>query len=275
MRKHRKKTKKGYFPTHEQNRMKNEGNVKEARDYFFSSKNKILYHLVEQRYSWMNRYIYKTDKEILELGCGAGLSRTFIRNQHLLLTDVAKHEWVDKKMDALHLDCPDHSLDVIISSHMIHHLANPAQFFAHAGTKLKSGGRIIIQDIYTGWLMKLALRLMRHEGYSDDTDVFDRLHVCNLPDDPWSANCSVPKLLFFGVGGGTKRFEQELPMYRIRKRERNECLMFFLSGGVIAKTWYLPAGEKGVKIIQKLDRLFVKLCPAVFASGCSIVLERV
>ncbi len=201
MRKHRKKTKKGYFPTHEQNRMKNEGNVKEARDYFFSSKNKILYHLVEQRYSWMNRYIYKTDKEILELGCGAGLSRTFIRNQHLLLTDIAKHEWVDKKMDALHLDCPDHSLDVIICSHMIHHLANPAQFFAHAGTKLKSGGRIIIQDIYTGWLMKLALRLMRHEGYSDDTDVFDRLHVCNLPDDPWSANCSVPKLLFFGVGG--------------------------------------------------------------------------
>lgn len=76
--------------------------------------------------------------------------------------------------------------------------ANPASFLDNLAVKLKKGGRVIIQDVYTCSLMKLALRIMRHEGWSDEVNIFDRDCICNDPMEPWSANCSIPKLLFGG-----------------------------------------------------------------------------
>lgn len=258
-----------YFPKHEENRMKNEGDVNSARQYFMTGKNRILYHLIEQRVLWMNEYIKDTDKTIIELGCGAGLSKQFIHNKNLILTDIAEHAWVDQYMDALDIDCPDESVDVFICSHMIHHIANPASFFDNVGKKLKPQGRIIIQDIYTSFLMKVVLRIMRHEGWSDQVNVYDRNTVCNNPNDAWSANCSIPKLMFWGGG-----FNDEFPMYEILKMSRNECLIFLTSGGVIAKTWHIPFGERGVRVIKKIDKILTECLPSIFACGCSIVLQR-
>ena len=187
------------------------------------------------------------------------------------MTDVADHEWVDRVVDAMNLDYPDSSVDVFVCSHMIHHLANPATFFDSLAKKLKPGGRIIIQDIYTCLLMKIVLRLMRHEGWSDSVNVFDRSAICNDPSDAWSANCSIPKLLFWG-GGAT--FDREFPQYNVLKRTRNECFLFLLSGGVIAKTFYLPIKSYGIKIIKFIDNILVRTIPSVFACGCSIVLEK-
>lgn len=189
----------------------------------------------------MNKYIKADDKVVVELGCGAGLS---------------KQLWVDRYMDALNVDYPDGSIDVVICSHMLHHLVNPAAFFDDISRKLRSGGRIIIQDIYVCTLMKMALRLMRHEG-AESVNVFDREVVCNDPSDPWSANCAIPKLLF-----GGDRFLKEFPQYRIIKRTRNECFLFFLSGGVIAKTLYLPMGDKGAEFIKKIDQILTKAFPS-------------
>lgn len=262
-----------YFPKHEKNRMRNEGDVVSAREYFLTGKNRILYHLLRQRFSWMNNYIRTTDQTVLELGCGAGLSKQFIKSKKLILTDVAKHEWVDQYVDALNIDYSDESIDVIVCSHMIHHLSNPASFLDHVYPKLKPGGRIIIQDIYTGTLMKTVLRIMRHEGWSDAINVFDRETICNDPSDPWSANCSVPRLLFF-THSARGVFCDEFPAYRIIKRTRNECLLFLLSGGVIAKTFYIPMGDKCAAVIEKLDRFLVRLAPSVFACGCSVVLQK-
>ncbi len=260
-----------YFPSHDENRMKNEGNVEAARKYFLEGKNRVLYNLIKQRFSWMNDYIKSTDEVVIELGCGAGLSKEFIKSEKLILTDVAEHEWVDKYMDALNLTYPDNSIDVIICSHMIHHISNPASFLDSVSKKLKVGGRLIIQDIYTCTLMKTALRIMRHEGWSDNVDIFSRTDICNDPSDPWSANCSIPKLLFFWGG---KAFEREFPNYKVIKKTRNECFLFFTSGGVIAKTHYLHVGDKGARIIQKIDKALTKMAPSFFACGCSIVLER-
>ena len=119
--------------------------------------------------------------------------------------------------------------------------------------------------------MKLVLRIMRHEGWSDSVDIFDREAICNEASDPWSANCSIPKLLFFG---DKERFAEEFPMYNMVKRKKNECFLFLLSGGVIAKTFHLPLGDSGAKVIQKIDGFLVKLMPGIFACGCSVVLQK-
>ena len=118
--------------------------------------------------------------------------------------------------------------------------------------------------------MKTVLRIMRHEGWSDFADVFDRTAICNEPGDPWSANCSIPKLLF----SDKEKFEKEFPNLEMIKFERNECFMFLLSGGVIAKTWSLPVGKLGVKIISFIDKLLIKLFPSVFTCGVSVVLRK-
>lgn len=263
--------KKGYFPSHDKNRMKNEGDVVAARSYFLEGRNKILISLLEQRFKWMNEYIKDTDKNLIELGCGPGLSKFFIENKNLVLTDVLDNDWVDRHVDALNIDYPDESLDVIICSNMLHHLAKPADFFERTSKKLAKGGRILIQDMHTSLLMKLVLRLMRHEGYSDYVDVFNRDVICNNPEDPWSANCSIPKLLF----DNKETFEKFFPMYKIRKYELNECFMFYLSGGVIAKTFTLNIRGLGIKIIQQIDKMLVNFLPSIFAGSSSIVLEKI
>lgn len=179
--------------------------------------------------------------------------------------------WVDRHEDALNLSYGDNSLDVVIASHMIHHLASPYRFFCHLQSKLKSGGRIIIQDINTSMLMKLALRAMRHEGWDDRADIWNSNAICNQPDDPWSANCSIPKLLFSDI----KQFEKVFPGLKIIHSAQNECFMFFCSGGVIAKGPRLPLSKSLTKALSVIDKICVAALPGIFACGRSVVIEKV
>ena len=59
----------------------------------------------------MNKFL-KKKKLIYELGCGAGFSREFIKNKNLVVTDFYKHEWVDRKVDAMNLPFEKNSIDV-------------------------------------------------------------------------------------------------------------------------------------------------------------------
>ena len=105
---------------------------------------------------------------------------------------------------------------------MVHHLANPSAFFNHLYKYLKPGGYIIIQDIYTSFVMKFLLRVMRHEGWSYDVDVFSKDAICNNKDDSLSANCAIPELLL----DNKENFEKTFTGFRIIKKENNEVLLF-------------------------------------------------
>ena len=76
-----------YEPKHDENLMKNEGDVEAARAYFLEKRPNNLNFLLEKRYSWMNRFISKNSKAI-ELDSGAGFAKEFIKDKGLLLTDV-------------------------------------------------------------------------------------------------------------------------------------------------------------------------------------------
>ena len=258
-----------YFPRHADNRLSHEGDVGFAREHFIKNKANNLKFLLARRYAWMNDYIRDLDS-VIELGCGAGLSKFFLDCPGLILTDVHDAPWVDQRIDALNIPFDDDSIDAFICSHMIHHLANPHRFFSSLHDALKPGGLVIIQDIYTSLLMRILLRVMRHEGWSYDVDVFDPSTIANNPDDPWSANCAIPELLFHG----TRPFEEEFPGFSVIKNERNECLVFPLSGGVTAKTRTIPLPLRALKLVDAVDKLLVALSPGVFAFGCSIVLRK-
>lgn len=248
--------------------MQHEGDLEGSRKAFEKRPNNLVF-LLKHRFEWMNEYC-EGRENIIELGAGAGFTRYFIRTPNLKLSDFTKHPWIDLEIDALNIGLDAASVDVIICSHMIHHLASPVKFFKEVARVLKPGGLLLIVDIETGFLMRLLLRIMRHEGWSFDVDVFDENAVCNDPSDVWSANCAIPKMLF----QNPERFEKSLPDFEILKNERFEGFVFPLSGGVNAKTRTVQLPFPVLKAIRALDNLLIKIAPSFFAMGRKVVLRK-
>lgn len=258
-----------YFPDHGANKMAHEGDVVGARARFLATKPNNLRFLLEKRFRWMNDYITPQTKA-LELGCGAGFLQLFV-DAPVILSDVEERPWTNRVVDAMRLRDLNETFDVVICSHMIHHVANPITFFADLATVVRPGGLVLINEIHTGLLMRLLLRIMRHEGWSYDVDVFDPKAVANDPRDPWSANCAIPELLF----RDKVRFEQETGAFKIERFELNECLVFPLSGGVIAKTKTINLPTPLLKLVDGVDRVLISLFPGLFAMASRVVLKRV
>jgi SAM-dependent methyltransferase len=258
-----------FVPAHADNRMLHEGDVVGARSRFLAHRFRNLDVLLRQRYSWMNDYIGPEDR-VVELGCGPGFSRLYLGRGQLTLTDYINSEWVDEVVDAMDPPFEPNSIDVAVCSHMVHHMAHPVAFFKRMHALLRPGGRILIQDLNTALLMRLLLRVMRHEGWSYDVDVFDERVPANDASDPWSANCAIPELLF----ASADEFERRVPGYRVARNELNECLLFPLSGGVIAKTNVPELPTFALHAVAALDRVLVQWFPKACAMGRSVVLER-
>jgi ubiquinone/menaquinone biosynthesis C-methylase UbiE len=198
-----------YSAAHPENRMKHEGDVARAREHFFSSNSHNLRHLLQSRFSWMNKYIPE-DGRGLEVGCGTGISKEFIKAREYIISDYAEHPWLDAcNVDALNTGFPDTSFDFVVSSNMVHHVPYPVRFFKEMARILKPGGVLLIQEINASLFMRMLLRLMRHEGYSFDVNVFDPDEVCTDPHDLWSANCAIPNLLFDNPG----KFHAQVPQF--------------------------------------------------------------
>jgi len=251
--------------------MKNEGDVKTARERFLNERPTNLNFLLSSRYSWMNEFT-NNKKKVIEIGSGAGFSKEFIRNKNLELTDYnSPYDWIDGNVDALNMPYKKNSLDVIISSHMIHHLATPVKFFEEVHRVLKPGGFLLIHDVNTSLLFRFLLRIMRHEGYSYDVDVFNKIIIANNPDDPWSANCAIPEMLF----STHDKFHQAIPNLKIIKNELCECFIFPLSGGVIAKTKTINLPEFVLNIVNFIDTILVKVFPSIFALARRVVIQKV
>ena len=258
-----------YIPKHSSNKLSSEGDCRSAREIFLKKKPKNLIYLLKKRYGWMNKYL-SGKKTIYELGCGAGISKFFIKNKKLILTDVNKFEWVDKYEDALNLSFENNSVDAFLCSHMIHHLSNPKEFLVRAINCLKPGGIIVISDVNLSFALKLILRITNHEGWSYKVNVFSGNSICNDPNDPWSGNNAVPKLLF----EDKNKFEFVFNNARIIHYQPSEFLIFLISGGVITKTKTIQLPIFILNFIDKLDKFLVSNFTNLFALGMEVVIEK-
>ena len=255
---------------HGENRMKHEGDVLLARENFYLNSNSNLRFLLSKRYSWMNDFIEEDDIGI-EVGCGTGISKEFIINKNYKISDFTTHEYLDyKTVDALETKFPDNSFDFIISSNMIHHVPYPIRFFEEMSRILKPGGKLIIQEINCGFIMKLLLKIMRHEGFDFTIDVFNSNLICTDPDDLWSANCAIPNLLF----DYQKIFHENLPYFKIIKSSHSEFFNFINSGGVISKTFYIPLPQPFLILLKMIDDILSRIFPNIFSLQRQIVLLK-
>jgi SAM-dependent methyltransferase len=263
--------KKPYFPKPDENRMGNDGDLETARQIFYTKKNKTLWALMRNRFSWMNRYIDPEKHSGVELGCGIGVTKEFIHAKSLLLTDYAESQWLDTtNVDAMRTPFADEEFDFVICMNMIHHLPNAMRFFQETRRILKPQGILLVQEAHASFLLRLALRVMRKEGYSFEVDVFDPEVVLSDPSNPWSGNNAIGALLF----GDHNRFHDNIPFFHIIQDELSECFLFLLSGGVTAKTFALPLSTTGIHYIEAFDRICTRFAPNIFAMQRSIALQK-
>jgi len=255
--------------SHDENRMKSEGDVNSSLNHF--DKNKNLQVLLNQRFKWMNNFIKENNKG-LEVGAAAGFSKNFIRCKDFKISDFSDHTHLDyKKIDAQNTGFEKDKFDFVISSNMIHHLPFPVTFFKEMHRILKIKGRLIIFDAHCSFLLQLILILMKHEGFDFTKNVWSETEPATDKNDLWSGNSAIPYLIF----NNNEKFKEKLgDKFKILHLERCECFLFLNSGGVTSKTFYIPLSNTFLKLIILFDKLLCRFFPKIFALGYKIVLEK-
>lgn len=259
-----------YEPQASKSSMAHAGNLENAREIYTSGRNGNLNYLLSRRFSWMNQFISKGENG-LEIGAGIAASKDFINCKEFLTTNFANSAWLDRQnIDALDTGFESESFDFVIVSNVIHHLAFPERFLRECQRILRPSGRVIIQEIYSSLLTRIILKAMKHEGFNESVNVFDPFVPTNNPQDAWSANCSIPKLLF----EDKELFGRKIPAWRVLHFKRVECLLFLNSGGVVAKTRYLPLSSRVLKVLECFDSILVKIAPKLLALQVQVVLQK-
>ena len=257
--------------SHNENRMKSIADTKIARELYYSSKSKNVKFLLNERFSWMNDFIQDEDTGI-EVGSGAGFSKDFIKNKNFKLTDIGEDDHLDfKNIDAQSTGFESESFDYVIASNMIHHIPFPIKFFKEMNRIIKKGGKLIIFESYCSLVFQLATIIMKHEGFDFTLDVWDEKNPKSDEKNAWHGNIAVPHLIF----DDKAKFEKNLGKYfKIEYEKLTECFIFLNSGGVTSKTKCIPLNNFFLNLLNKIDRILVKLFPKIFCMGRRIVLKK-
>ncbi len=254
-----------------ENRMKSIADTKIARELYYSSKSKNVKFLLNERFSWMNDFIQDEETGI-EVGSGAGFSKDFIKNKNFKLTDIGEDDHLDfKNIDAQSTGFNSESFDYVIASNMIHHIPFPIKFFKEMNRIIKKGGKLIIFESYCSLVFQLATIIMKHEGFDFTLDVWDEKNPKSDEKNAWHGNIAVPHLIF----DDKAKFEKNLGKYfKIEYEKLTECFIFLNSGGVTSKTKCIPLNNFFLNLLNKIDRILVKLFPKIFCMGRRIVLKK-
>ena len=254
------------------NKMKIIADVEKAIKEFKSKRNKNLDFLLNNRFSWMKKFIRPEDKG-LEVGAGTGFSKNYIKNKNFVISDLAMHSHLDlKNIDAQQTNLDPESYDFVIAVNMLHHVPYPLKFLNEMYKILKPEGKLIIQEAHPSVLLQLIVIFMRHEGFDFTKDVWSEKIAMSKEDDVWSGNIAVSHLIF----DNKKKFDEKfIKKFRIIHQKFFECFIFLNSGGVTSKTFYLPMNYFFLNILNAFDNIITKLFPNFFAMGRQIVLQKI
>tara|TARA_B100001564_G_scaffold313188_1_gene286546 strand:+ start:3266 stop:4066 length:801 start_codon:yes stop_codon:yes gene_type:complete len=241
------------------------------RARILSSRNKNLIYLLNKRFSWMKKYT-KDKKIIIELGSGNGCIKKIINNRKIILTDIIKYPWIDKKVDMLKVNLGKKyikKVDIFIINHSLHHCSNPALTLEKMSIYLKKNGYLLINEPETSFFLKLIQVLLDDESWSLKAKVFNRKSIFN-PRSPWISNTAVGQLLF----KDEKKFQKHFPQYLIKENRLSEFFIFLNSGGVNSSFFYIKLSSIFLKILNLIDKILIFFLPNIFALNRTVVLKK-
>jgi SAM-dependent methyltransferase len=159
---------------------------------------------------------------ILELGSGPGFLREYVPD--VMTSDVFHHTGIDVVLDGAAIPLADETLHAIVMLDVLHHIAQPRQFFSEASRVVQSGGGIVmIEPWVTRWSTFVYSRL-HHEPFRPDAREWEFPSTGPLS----GANGALPWILF---ERDRNRFETEFPEWTIARIEPLMPFRYLLSGG--------------------------------------------
>tara|TARA_B110001454_G_C12603012_1_gene385329 strand:- start:34 stop:825 length:792 start_codon:yes stop_codon:yes gene_type:complete len=244
---------------HHESKLKGEGNILNSVKKITFNKN--LDFLLKKRFSYIERYLKKDDM-ILELGCGAGHSKNYIKNKNLKISDITNYDFLDfKNVDCLNTPFKNDSFDCVFSLSLIHHIPNPMKLFNEIGRILKKNGKYIILDVNCCFFFKLITILTKSEKYDLDVNIYNEEINLTDPNDTFDSNNAVPSLIFEDF----EKFNNKLKYnFEINDLKFQEFFTFLNSGGVIIDAPYLPLNKFLLKLLDNSDNFlsrFKKIFP--------------
>jgi SAM-dependent methyltransferase len=257
-----------FFADKSRKRLRDSNDLAASREAELTSSFNNLKYLLRSRYDWMKPWIENADV-VVEIGSGSGFTPRYLERD-IILTDIVANDWLDLVMDGTKIAFGDDTVDVLVASNALHHFSRPMAFLNEAQRILKPGGLLLLNEAYCSLLLRAALRIAQHEGYSFDVDVFDPDAIVNDPHDPWSGNNAISNLLF----DRKAEFEARLPGLRILLDVPHESLLFLASGGVTAKLPVPQLPTRALDAIAFLDRMLVKAAPGFLALTRRTVLQK-
>ena len=237
-----------------------------------SSKNKNLIYLLNKRFSWMKKYI-RGKKTIIELVSGNGCIKKIIDDKKIILTDIIKYPWIDKKVDMMKINLGKKYLkkiDIFIINHSLHHCANPALTLKKMSIYLKKNGYILINEPETSFFLKLIQIILDDESWSLKSKVFNRKSIFN-PKNPWISNTAVAQLLF----KNEEKFQKYFPQYKIVENKLSEFFIFLNSGGVNSSFFHIKLNNFFLKTLNIIDEILIFFLPNIFALNRTIILKKI
>lgn len=227
--------------------------------------------IINKRYSFIKKYIDKNERGV-EFGAGAGLSKIFLKEYNIIVTDFCDSEWLDiKNIDAQSSDFDDCSYDYIIMSNVLHHLDKPKLFFNESNRILKKGGRIIIIEPFSSILFKLLLKIKKHEQINYNIHpLSDCYSLKEIAISDADGNNAVGEMLF----SDTNDFQNFYPDFEIIHKSFEECFVFINSGGQYVRSPYVPMPSFLLKFMDITDKVLIFLWKKMFALGLYIVIKK-
>ncbi len=242
------------------------------RKRILGTNNKNLIFLLNRRFSWMKNYI-KNKKIIIELGSGNGCIKKILKNDKIVLTDIVKYPWIDKKVDMLKVNLGKkyfNKVDIFIINHSLHHCSSPFSTLKNMSKYLKKNGYILINEPETSFSLKLIQILLDDESWSMKSKVFNRKNIFN-PKNPWISNTAVANLLF----KNKDKFHNHFPQYRIKENKLSEFFIFLNSGGVNTNFFYVKLNSFFLNFFEIIDKVLILFFPNIFALNRKIVLKKI
>ena len=246
-------------------------NIYENRSRILSSKNSNLIYLLNKRFAWMKKYL-RGKKHIIELGSGNGCLTKVINNKKVILTDIIKYPWINKKVDMLKVNLGKkyiRKVDIVIINHSLHHCSSPYSTLKKISKYLKKNGCILINEPETSFFLKLIQIILDDESWSLKSKVFKKENIFN-PKSPWISNTAVAQLLF----KNNKKFERHFPEYKIVENKLSEFFIFLNSGGVNSNFLYVKLNKTLLKLVDCVDNFLIYIFPSIFALNRKIIIKK-
>mgnify|MGYP001181247097 FL=1 len=246
-------------------------NIYENRSRILSSKNSNLIYLLNKRFAWMKKYL-RGKKHIIELGSGNGCLTKVINNKKIVLTDIIKYPWINKKVDMLKVNLGKkyiRKVDIVIINHSLHHCSSPYSTLKKISKYLKKNGYILINEPETSFFLKLIQVILDDESWSLKSKVFKKENIFN-PKSPWISNTAVAQLLF----KNNKKFESHFPEYKIVENKLSEFFIFLNSGGVNSNFLYVKLNKTLLKLVDCIDNILIHIFPSIFALNRKIIIKK-